>query len=169
MKLFIKEDLIRIRNFFEVKNENDEVFVKVQSKYFTIGKKLTVFSPEDKELFFIKQKLFKILPKYTISQNGKIVATIKKRLFSVFAKMSVKSDYGEYTMEGNWLAHNFKILKDGNIVATINKKLVALRDAYSVDISEEENAEFIVALIITIDQIMHGRNKKINLGILNSH
>jgi uncharacterized protein YxjI len=57
---------------------------------------------------------------------------------------------------------NFNILRDGRQVAEVSKRWFAWSDTYGVDISDEEDPVFILALVIVIDQVIHDNNHNNN-------
>jgi len=61
-------------------------------------------------------------------------------------------------MQGNFLAHDFSILKDSKVVATVDKKWLSFADTYMVEISDDEDQAFMLAMIIVIDQVIHDKN-----------
>jgi uncharacterized protein YxjI len=70
-------------------------------------------------------------------------------------KFSVKSQYGTYSIEGNFRSREFKIKKDHHLVATISKKFFAIGDKYGVKIQQGQDAPFILALAIVVDEVAH--------------
>ncbi|WP_304943498.1 LURP-one-related family protein [Vallitalea guaymasensis] len=49
-------------------------------------------------------------------------------------------------------------MKNGNIVATVSKEFFSFSDTYGVDVNDNEDYGFIIALVIVIDQIIHDNN-----------
>jgi uncharacterized protein YxjI len=109
------------------------------------------------ELFYIEQKLFKLLPEYYIYAGGQQMATVKKQLSFFTPKFIIESIYGSYDMQGNIFAYDFQIYKDGRMVASISKKWFAFRDCYGVEIEDGEDQAFLLTLAIVIDQVMHDK------------
>jgi len=46
-------------------------------------------------------------------------------------------------------------MKNGVPVAVVSKKFFSFSDTYGVDIADNENHAFILALVIVIDQVLH--------------
>lgn len=71
-------------------------------------------------------------------------------------KFTIDSVYGEYKLEAvDVLAHSFTLSKDGQKIAIIDKKYFKTANTYSVAIADNENQAFILALVITINQVLY--------------
>jgi uncharacterized protein YxjI len=70
-------------------------------------------------------------------------------------KFSVKSKYGTFNVEGNFRSREFKIKKQHHLVATISKKLLTIGDSYTVKVEQGQDAPFILALAIVVDEVAH--------------
>ena len=69
------------------------------------------------EIVYIEQKLFKLLPEYNIYLSGNYAATVKKQFTFFSNKFDIDSNMGKLEIEGDFLAHDFSIIKNGNTVA----------------------------------------------------
>jgi uncharacterized protein YxjI len=143
---------------FKIKDQDSNDKFIVKGKLLSLGKKLKIYDMYDQELIYIEQKLFKLMPEYNIYSNEKQIARIKKQFTMFKSKFSIESDKGNYEIDGDFFGYNFSIMKNGSEVAIVDKKLVALSDTYSVEISDNENQAFILALIIIIDEVLHDNN-----------
>jgi len=70
--------------------------------------------------------------------------------------LSVKSKHGKYNIEGNFGSREFKIKKDARLVGTVSKKFFTIGDKYGVKVEKGQDAPFILALAIVIDEVAHG-------------
>lgn len=159
MRFQVKEKIFSFGDDFTIKDEMGNDFFVVKGKVFSFGDKLRLFSMSGQELFYIEQKLMRLLPEYTIYCDGNPVAMVKKKLAFFGSKFTIESQYGHYDIEGQPFNYNFSIIKNGSLVATISKKFFSFSDTYGVDISDNEDYGFIMALTIVIDQIIHDDRK----------
>jgi uncharacterized protein YxjI len=95
------------------------------------------------------------LPEYTIYTSGQPIATAKKEFTLFKPRFNIWSAYGDYTIEGNFLGMDFSIFKSGKQVAQVSKRWFSFGDTYGVDITDDEDYAFILALVIVIDQALH--------------
>lgn len=159
MKYQIKEKIFSFGDNFSIKDEfGNEVFF-VKGKVFSLGNKLRIEDLNGNEIVYIEQKLMKLLPEYNIYLFDRYAARVKKEFSFFKPKFFIESDMGHYSMEGDFLARNFQILKNDIPIAVVSKEFFSFSDTYGVDISDNENQAFILALIIVIDQVFHDDKK----------
>ena len=157
MKYIIREKILSISDKFTIKNELGKACYFVWGKIFSLGNKLHFENESGKELYYIEQKIFRFLSEYVIYQNGSAIARVKRK-FSFKPKFDIWSKFGNYFLKGNIWAHEFSIEKNGNTVATISKKWFSWTDSYGIDIFFDDQQDFLIALVIVIDQSMHDKN-----------
>ena len=78
MKLYIKEKVFSWGDKFYVKDALGNDRYVVEGEVFTLGKKLHVYDRLNREVAFIRQKLWTFLPRYMVSVEGTDVAEIVK-------------------------------------------------------------------------------------------
>lgn len=155
MKYLVRQRLFSFNDSFNITDEFDRPIFQIEGKIFTIGNKLNIYDMNGNKRIYIEQKLFRFLPEYEIYEDDKIVARVKKQLTFFKPKLDIESDYGIFQIEGDVFGYNFSILKNGRVVAAVNKKLISFSDTYAVEVAEGEKDDFILALIIVIDQVLH--------------
>lgn len=77
MKYLVRQKVFSFRDSFTIKNEFGDDCFRVYGRIFSFGKKLTLTDLQDRELYYIEQRLFRFLPEYTIYQNGIPIAHVK--------------------------------------------------------------------------------------------
>ena len=158
VRFIVKQRILSLSDSFVIKNENGQPAYQVEGKLFSFGDKLTLYDISNQKRIYIEQKLFKFLPEYHFFEQGRRVAVVKKEFTFFKPQFNIESESGHYTVEGNFLAYNFRILKNGIAVARVDKAFLAFRDTYSVEISPGEDQGFLLAVCIVIDQTLHDRN-----------
>lgn len=160
MRYLIRERIFSFSDRFTINDENNRPCYEVAGKIFSFGNKLDFYDVSGNHLLYIEQKLFRFLPEYTIYEGQEAAAKVYKEFTFFKPKYSIDSMYGNFTIEGDIFAHEFNILKNGSIVAWVSKRWISLSDTYTVDVSDEENQAFILALVIVLDQIHHDNRNK---------
>jgi uncharacterized protein YxjI len=158
MKYKIRQKIFSLGDNFTVKNEYDEDILTVAGKIFSLGNKLKIYDLHDNELFYIEQRLFKLLPEYFIYKEGSEVAHLKKEFSFFKPKININSYFGTFSIEGDVIHHNFFISQDGIQVAEVSKKLFSFTDDYTLELFIDNNTDFLITLVIVIDQILHDNN-----------
>ncbi|MGH4137693.1 LURP-one-related/scramblase family protein [Clostridium sp.] len=151
----MREKIFSMGDKFTIKDASGDDVFSVEGKIFSMGNKLKIYDMGGNEIVYIEQKLFKLLPEYGIYLNGTYAAKVKKEFTFISNRFDIDSNMGNYEIEGDFLAHDFSIMKNDSTIAEINKKWVAWGDTYEIEINEQENYAFILALVIVIDQVLH--------------
>ena len=159
MRYVIKERIFSIADRFNIEDEYGTPQYEVVGRIFSLGNKLSIYDLDGKELIYIEEKIFRLLPEYSIYREGSIVAKVKKQLTLFRPKFNIESSYGNFTIDGDVFRYNFNILKNGKPVAWVSKKWISLSDTYSVEIIDDEDHVFLLALVIVLDQVFHDGNK----------
>lgn len=158
VRFVVKQKILSLSDTFIIHDEDNRPVYKVVGRLFSLGDQLTIYDMNNQEQVYIEQKLFKLLPEYHFFKKRRRVAVVKKEFTLFKPKFNVESESGRYTIEGNFFAYNFRVLKDGAVVAQVDKAFFAFRDTYTVDISPGEDQGFLLALCIIIDQTLHDRD-----------
>ena len=162
MRFIVKQKILSFADSFVIHDENNRPAYQVQGKLFAFGDKLRIYDMNNQELVYIEQKLFRLLPEYHLFERGKRVAVVKKGFTLFKPRFDIESQSGSYTVEGNFFAYNFRILKEGTVVARVDKAFFAFKDTYSVEISPGADAGLLLAMCIVIDQTLHDNNHNNN-------
>lgn len=157
MRYLIKQKFFSLSDGFTIKDETQKDCFKVKSKMISVGKKLFLCDMADAELCYIEQKVLALFPEYHISVDSQEVMLIKQK-FSLFGKkFDITGSAGQYKVEGNLRAKDFKITKNGAISAAISKKFLAVSDTYTIDTADNEKDFLMVAVAIVMDMVCNNK------------
>ena len=143
-----------------VLDENGSQVYKVKGRFFSLSSKKRIYDQNGNKLFVVKNKLFSFFKKvcYIIGAHGQKLAKVVNGDFDFKNKYKVMNYQDEIELEGKW--GNMTIRKNGDEVGTLSRDFTAIRDAFTLDVSDEENAGFYVALTIAIDNITDSRRRR---------
>lgn len=160
MKLFVKNNLMSLRGNSFVLDENEHQVYNVKGKFFTISNKKRIYDQSGNKLFVVKNKLFTFFKKvsYICNSHGHKIAKVVSGDFDIKNRYKVMNYQDEIELSGKW--GNMEIKKNGEVVGTISRDLTLVRDAFTLDVIDEENAAFYVALTIAIDNITDSRRRQ---------
>ena len=158
MKVFIKNKLISIEGSSEVLNEQQEVIYKIEGKLISPTKKKRMYDKDGNLLYTIRNKWFTFFKHKTfvIDANKTRVATIVKNKWSFNHKYKIVDCLDEMEINGKFFSRTSTILKNGQEVATITREALALTDCFVLE-ANEEDIEFLTALVIAFDNIVDNR------------
>lgn len=152
MKIYVKQKFLSLVDQFTVFDENQiEMFV-IKGEWFTLKRKLTIFSPELEPLAHLSQQLFKLTSHVDVSINNQDQFTIVKRFTLFNQKYTIKDD--SWHVSGDFFAHEYQLFDQDQVVATISKSWLKLSDFYEVEIVNKEDTLKVLAVVLAIDIAM---------------
>jgi uncharacterized protein YxjI len=119
-----------------------------------------------KELAFIRQKLLSWGPTYEIEVHGRLVAVVKKNLFTLLRCKFTVDVPGPDDLEaqGDFLDHEYTFERQNRSVASVSKRWFSWTDTYGVDIADGEDDVLILASAVVIDMVCHQESKRTDLN-----
>src|SRR5688572_10726410 len=110
MRYVMQEKWLGLGNDFTIVDEEKQPRFYVDGRVFSLGDKLSFQDMNGQELAFIRQRLLSWGPTYEITQGGEVMATIRKKLFTLFhCKFSVDlPGPNDLEARGNFLDHEYK-------------------------------------------------------------
>ncbi len=166
---YMKQKVFSFRDRYKIYDENQNVVFHCEGKLFSISQRMKfIETSEEKELYAFRRQLFSFMPTYFMyDMNEKQIAKIKRKFTFLKPKLEIESDFGNYTVEGNYFQLNFTVLEGESEVATVQKKWISWGDSYEISIMDDENYSFLVALIIMIDRIFHEQKSRNTISFGN--
>lgn len=158
MQLYLKQKVFAIRDKYNILDFEQNLVYAVSGELFTFIPKFHLCDENGKELFCIKKRFFLFLAKYDIFEEDALIATIKQDMAFFRKRMTVESLYGNFSIKGDVFAWDFSIISGGKLCASVSKKLLSWGDSYEISIYDDENAAFICAMVIAIDNCLHNGN-----------
>lgn len=153
MKLYIKNKFISLGGSSTVKDEaGKDVFV-VKGKILTFTHKKLIYDTSRNLLYKVRNKWFNFITHnaYIYDGDGEKIARVKRKFG--FRNQYVIEGYGsEISVEGDFLSWTLDIFRDGVQVGTIRRKF-DFTDSFVLETDTEDDAAFMVALVIAIDNI----------------
>lgn len=160
MKLFVKNKLFSFGGSSFVLDESDNKVFKIKGKIFSPTRKKKIYDANGELRYVVRNKFWKMFHTTTFifDPYKNLVAKISNNDFDFRNKHIVKQ--GEDEIEINGSFKNFEIVKNGKLIGTINRDFTIVRDAFTVEVLDPEEAAFMVALTICIDNIRDKQAKR---------
>lgn len=157
MRYVMKQKMFAFGDDFAIKDENGDDCYFVDGKVFTIGDKLLFQDMRGNELARIEQKVLSIGKAYRIIRDGRDMATVKKKIFTLFRDAFEVEDaaLGDLDAQGDFFDWEYQFTRDGRPIATVSKRFFTWTDTYGVEIAEGEDAVLILACVVVIDLCSH--------------
>ena len=152
MKLYIKQKVFSIGAKFNITDGNGEERYRVEGEVFTLGKKLHIYDIRGEEVAFVQQKLLSLMPRFYVYVNGEKTAEVLKEFTFLKPKYDI---FGKgWTVEGDFLAHDYAIMEAGREIASVHKVWMSWGDSYELDILDTDDEVSLLAVILVIDAVM---------------
>jgi uncharacterized protein YxjI len=135
-----------------------DVFV-VDGRAFSFGDKLSFEDLEGRELAFISQRLLSWGPTYEISRGDRVVAVVKKSVFTLFRCEFTVDVPGpdDLVAEGDFWEHEYEFTRHGRPVAGVSKRFFSWTDTYRIDVAPGEDDVLVLASAVVIDLCCHSK------------
>lgn len=161
MRYVLKQKFWSWGDDFAIRDEQGNDVFHVDGRAFSWGDKLSFHDVSGNEVAFIRQKLLSWGPTYEIESHGRLLAVVKKELFTFFRCKFTVDVPGPDDLEarGNFLDHEYTFERDGRTVATVSKHWFKLTDTYGVEIDGADDV-LILASAVVIDMVCHQESKK---------
>ncbi len=162
MRYLLKQRFWSWGDDFSIKNAAGADVFFVDGRAFSWGDKLSFQDLSGNELAFIRQKLLSWGPTYEIEVHGRLVAVVKKHLFTLLRCKFTVDVPGPDDLEaqGSFLDHEYTFERSGQTVAGVSKRWFSWTDTYGVDISDGEDDVLILASAVVIDMVCHQESKR---------
>ena len=162
MRYLLKQKFWSWGDDFTIKDAAGRDVFFVDGRAFSWGDKLSFQDLQKNELAFIRQKLLAWGPTYEIELHGRLVAVVKKKLFTLLRCKFTVDVPGPDDLEaqGNFLDHEYTFERQGRAVATVSKRWFSWTDTYGVEIADGEEDVLILATAVVIDMVCHQESKR---------
>ena len=160
MILHIKNKWVSLRGQSYVEKEDGSQFLFVKGKFFSFTKKKFVQTVDGQLLFTVRNKFWTLFARKALvyDEKGELVSTVRRKIFSLHDRYFITSKYGEIEIKGNILCFDYHISLNGKEIGHISR-MISLRDYFVLDISDDYDIPFFVALVIAIDNITDRRTE----------
>lgn len=151
----VRQKIFSLGDRYAVKDAAGADRFLVRSAVVSVSKRMWILDVEGRELYGMRRKLLSFLPSYRISRGEDEMAVLRQKLSLWGRRFSVEGERGSFLIKGRPLDFDYSIEKGGTEVASVSKRFFALSDTYGVEIAEGEDAAFILALVVIVDQLCH--------------
>ena len=162
MRYVLKQKFWSWGDNFRIQDADGRDAFFVDGRAFSWGDKLSFQDMQKNELAFIRQKLLAWGPTYEIEVHGRLVAIVKKKLFTLLRCKFTVDVPGPDDLEaqGSFLDHEYTLERNGRAVAEVSKRWFSWTDTYGVDIADGEDDVLILATAVVIDMVCHQESRK---------
>ena len=154
----MREKLVSFGDDFWIENDRGERVFKVNGKMMRARGTLDFENTEGKVKAQIQERMLRVKDSMAIEDGkGHKAAEVKRALITpIRERWVVKiADGPDLEVQGDLLAHEYKIGDGKQKVAKVSKKWFRIRDSYGVQIEPDQNDAVILAVTVAIDAMVH--------------
>ncbi|OOL81508.1 LURP-one-related/scramblase family protein [Dolosigranulum pigrum] len=155
----IKQKMLSFKDEFTIYNAQGQELFYVEEKLLSFGKKFFMRDREGREVLSIEEKVLSLLATYEVYIGGQLAATVKKDVSFFRPKYTIQGL--DWEIQGDFLAHDYRITEDGRTIANVSKAYLSWSDTYQIDIVDEEYADVLLGIVIVIDAVL-AQNRRNN-------
>ena len=149
MRMLFEQKLFSWFGSYNIYDENEDVLFTVKGKL-AWGHELHIYDQIDREIAVVREKIFRLLPEFEFYVNDEYCGRLKKK-FRLF-RNDYDLDFFGWQVEGNFTGWDYEIYDaSGSRAAVISKELFHLRDTYTIDVENDEDALYALMVVLAID------------------
>ena len=149
MNLYIKQKVFSWNDRFFVYDEFGNEKYYVEGEVFSFGKKLHLYDTNRNQLSFIQEKVPTFMPKFRVTMQDGRVATVSQK-FSLFRPHYIVDGPG-WKVSGNFMIHEYSIIKDERPIAYISKQWFTWGDTYKISFNDDIEPAVVLSVVLIID------------------
>jgi len=154
----MREKLVSFGDDFWIENDRGERVFKVNGKMMRVRGTLEFENTEGKVKAQIQERMLRAKDSMAIEDGkGHKAAEVKRALITPIRERWVVriADGPDLEVQGDLLAHEYKIGDGKQKVAKVSKKWFRIRDSYGVQIEPDQDDAVILAVTVAIDAMVH--------------
>ena len=151
----LQRKLFSIGEDFWIENEQGQSVFKIDGKALSLREKFILEDQAGNQLLTVEAKLIAVRPTMKIERDGRLYATVTKKLLTVFRQhYTIHVEGGPaYEAGGNFTNHEYEVTDGGKPVAQISRQWFSIRDAYGVAVAPDVDQALMLAAAVCIDEI----------------
>ena len=169
MELAIKNKWVSLGGSSVVQDTAGNDVMKVKGKIFSFTRKKFLTDLNDNVKYIIRNKFWRLFTyrAFVLDPQENVKAEIRRKIFSLHDRYFVTSDLGQMEIIGNIFQFNYRIILNGQEIGHVARK-VSLRDSFVLTVNDDVDAEFMVALVIAIDNITDRKDNNASAAFSSS-
>ena len=162
--LFTSTKVFTLHHHIDITDANENIIYQSRSKVISLHDKTDVFRVSGEPVAHIERKLLSLHERHFITMADGLSFELSNELFHLIKDITNIEGLG-WQLKGNILGLNFELRdSDGSIIAVIGQKMLSLHDKYCVDIYKKECEEIVVAILVTLQHMIHDRKSAAGSG-----
>jgi len=154
----MRQKLVSFGDDFWIENDRGERVFKVNGKILRIRKTLEFEDRKGHVKVQIQERMLRVKDSMAIENGkGRKIAEVKRALITPLRERWVVKigDGPNLEVQGDLLAHEYRIGEGNHKVAKVSKKWFRISDTYGVQVAANQDDILILAITVAIDAMVH--------------
>jgi uncharacterized protein YxjI len=154
----MRQKLVSFGDDFWIENDRGERVFKVNGKILRVRKTLEFEDKKGHVKVQIQERMLRVKDSMAIENGkGRKIAEVKRALITPFRERWVVKigDGPNLEVQGDLLAHEYRIGDGKHKVAKVSKKWFRIRDTYGVQVAANQDDLLVLAITVAIDAMVH--------------
>ncbi len=162
MRLYVKNKMFSITGASKVLDEQGREVFHVKGSAFSLTRKKKICLPNGEVLYIVKNRFLNFFThkSYVCAPDGEKMAEVSNGAFSI--SFHVEGYRDQIDVQGNWF-RAADLIKNGQVAGHLSRSFQGMsdlfRDSYELEIWDNAETPFWVALAIAVDNIIDNRQR----------
>ena len=121
----------------------------IEQRVFSWSDTYDIYDEQGNQKYFVKQKLFCLLPTFEIEWNGQLMGHIEQRFALFRPKYDV--DFMGWRAEGDFMGWDYDVYEACSAVVHVHKKILSWGDTYAIEFDDPKHEIPALLLVLAID------------------
>lgn len=149
MKFTIRQRVFSWFDSFDIYDEEGNTAFTVKGQL-SWGHNLHFFTPDGEDIANVKEVVLTVFPKFEFYVHEEYKGMLRRRFSPLYPQYDM--DFNGWHVDGDFLNWSWQVYDNNdNQIAIIDRKLFHLTDTYGIDVLNEEDALYVLMIVIAID------------------
>ena len=164
MQFYVKNKYFSFGGSSYVEDDQKNRLFKVKGKFFSFTHKKKIYDMDGNLCYVVRDKFWRLFKTSTFifDDEGNKIATLSNHDWDFKNKFVLTGGTDDITISGNLFQFpniKLQVVKNDKPIGYIIKEFNMFKDTFRVEVEDSEDAAFMVALVISIDNIYDSRRR----------
>ena len=156
--LYTSKKVFTLHHRITITDDEGAVIYTVETHFPSLHDRTDIRDENGRVIAQITRKFFSLHKRHFITMFDGFIFEMSNELFHIISDVTNIEGLG-WQLRGNVLGLNFELYDErGNIAAVVGQKMFSIHDKYCIDIYRPDMEMVIVAILITLEHMMHDRS-----------
>ncbi len=148
--MLFKQRILSWFDKYDIYDESNNIIYSVRGELYW-GHQLRIYGNNNIVLGLIKEKIFRIMPKFYICDQSENIIGMVCRVFK-FVEHKYTLTFNDWVVSGDFFGWNFNIVDSkGNLIARTKKLIFNFTDQYEIEVFDPRNSLLVLEIFLCID------------------